>query len=149
MRLYYRTAIATFIQFVSLSLLGIANGLDSIVTTCSARGSDCVSNVIVSLLFFILTVFWFASIWVLGYSAQERRSRRLAYALIAVEAAVIIVASFNAKHHTNLLSLLTSIVDISLAVWVIVLAFRLSRSRGGRIMARDKAQRRRVRSADK
>ena len=75
----YETAVITLVQFIVLSLLGIANGLNSIVTTCHQNDGDCVSNTIVSLIFFLLTAGWFAFIWVLGYTAQDRRSRRLAW----------------------------------------------------------------------
>lgn len=135
MLLHHRTAVATFIQFISLSLLGIVNAVDSIITTCHVHGNDCVSNSIVSIIFFIMTALWFAAVWTLGYNAQERRNQRLAYLLIAIELLVVIIAAFNAKHHTNTINLLTSLVDITLAVWVMLLAFRLSRAKGGRIMA--------------
>jgi uncharacterized membrane protein len=142
-RLRYETAIATFIQFVFLSLLGIANALNSTVTTCHADGRDCISNLIVSIIFFILTAVWFACVWILGYAAQEKRSKRLAQLLIAIEAFIALIALFNARHHTDFLSLFTSLVDIGLAAWVIVLAFRLMRSSGGRIVAKQRPRRRR------
>jgi uncharacterized membrane protein len=142
-RLRYETAIATFIQFVTLSLLGIANAVNSTVTTCHADSHDCISNLIVSIIFFILTALWFACVWVLGFAAQERRSKRLAQLLIAVEAFIALIALFNARHHTDFLSLFTSILDLSLAVWIIVLAWRLMRSSGGRIVARQRPRRRR------
>ncbi len=142
MFLHYRTAVATFVQFVSMSLLGIANAADSSISTCASRGSDCVSNLMVSIIFYILTALWFGFIWSLGYAAQDRRSARLAYLLIGIELMVIMVASFNAKHHTNLINLFTSVVDIGLALWVILLAWRLSRAKGGRIVASERARRR-------
>ena len=139
----YQTGIITFIQFVLLSLLGIANGLNSIVTTCHNTGNDCISNLIVSLIFFILTTAWFAFIWILGYTAQDRRSRRLAQVLIAAEAMIALIAFFNARHHTDVLSLVTSLIDLVLAVWVIILAFRIIRAKGGRVVAPHAARRRR------
>lgn len=142
MRLIYRTGKATFIQFVSLSLLGIVNTLDSIVTTCSSQSHNCVSNMVSSTLLFLLTVGFFAFVWALGFNAQERRSWRLALLLIAVESGVILIASFDAVHHTSLLSLLTDIIDDGLAVWVIVLAWRLSRAKGGRIVASERSRER-------
>jgi hypothetical protein len=138
----YQTAVATLIQFITLSLLGIANALNSIIATCRHQGSECVSNLVPSILFFILTAAWFGIIWVLGYSAQERRSKRLALALIGAEFLVALVAYFNAKHHTDLLSLGTSLVDLLMAFWVIALAFRLVRSGGGRITTRQRPRQR-------
>lgn len=143
MKLTYQTAVATLIQFILLSFLGIANGLNSVVTTCRHDGGDCVSNLLVSLIFFILTALWFAAVWVLGYTAQERRSRRLAQLLIIAELLIAMVAFFNAKHHTDILSLVTSLIDLCLAIWVISLAFRLMRSKGKRIPSTSQRSRKR------
>ena len=142
MKLTYQTAVATLIQFILLSFLGIANGLNSVVTTCRHDGTDCVSNLIVSLIFFILTAGWFGAVWVLGYTAQERRSRRLAQLLIMAEALIALIAFFNAKHHTDILSLATSLIDLALAIWIITLAFRLMRVGGGRVVAKQRGRRR-------
>ncbi|MEK7594174.1 MAG: hypothetical protein AAB436_00865 [Patescibacteria group bacterium] len=143
MKLTHQTAVATLIQFIALSLFGIANGLNSIVTTCHNNGTDCISNLIVSLIFFMLTVGWFACVWILGYTAQERRSKLLAKVLIAVECMILIVAVFNARHHTDTLSLVTSLTDMALALWVISLAFRLMRSKGKRVVTRQRTRKRR------
>ncbi len=133
MKVRYGTGFATLVQFILLSLLGIANGLNSIVTTCHNTGRDCISNLIVSLIFFIITAAWFAFIWILGYTAQERRSKRLAQLLVAAELLIAMVAYFNARHHTDALSLVTSLIDLALAFWIIILAILLIRSigRGG------------------
>jgi hypothetical protein len=136
MRYKYETAVITLVQFIVLSLLGIANGLNSIVSTCRTDHGDCISNTIVSLIFFLLTAAWFGFIWVLGYSAQERRSKRLAQALICAEGLIAMIALFNARHHTDFLGLTTSVIDLVLAVWIITLAWRLMRSGGGRIVAK-------------
>ncbi len=142
MKLTYETAIATFIQFIILSFLGIANGLNSVVTTCRHSSSDCVSNLIVSLIFFILTAVWFGAIWLLGFIAQDRRSKRLAQLLICAECLIALVALFNAKHHTDILSLFTSVIDLVLAIWVIILAYRLMRAGGGRVVSHQRPRRR-------
>lgn len=134
MKLTYETGIATLIQFITLSLLNIATGTNSVVTTCRHSGGDCVSNLIVSMIFFILVAGWFAAVWLLGYMAQERRSRRLAQLLIAAEAFIALIALFNAKHRTDALSLVTSLIDLILAIWIITLAFRLMRAGGGRVV---------------
>jgi uncharacterized membrane protein HdeD (DUF308 family) len=142
MRLTYETAIATLIQFVILSFLGIANGINSVVSTCRNDSSDCMSNLIVSLIFFILTAAWFAAVCFIGFLAQDRRSKRLAQLLIAAEALIALVALFNAKHHTDFLSLFTSLIDLLLAIWIISLAFRLMRAGGKRVVTRQRRQRR-------
>lgn len=136
MRFKYETAVATLIQFITLSLLGIANGLNSVVTTCHKSGSDCISNLIVSIIFFILTALWFGCVWLLGYTTQHKRSKRLAQLLICAEALIALVAFFNAHHHTDILSLLTSLIDLLLAVWIITLAYRLMRAGGGRVVTK-------------
>lgn len=142
MKLKYETAVATLIQFILLSFLGIANGMNSVISTCRHQSSDCVSNIIVSIIFFILTACWFGLIWVIGYTAQDRRSKRLAQLLICAEAFIALIAFFNAKHHTDALSLLTSVVDLGLAIWIITLAFRLMRARGGRVVTKQRARQR-------
>lgn len=142
MKLKYETGIATLIQFVTLSILNILNGVESIVTTCRQNDGDCVSNTLVSMIFFILVAGFFACIWALGYLAQERRSKRLAQLLIAAEALIAMVAYFNVQHHNNALNLFTSIVDIGLAIWIITLAFRLMRSKGGRVVSKQRTRQR-------
>jgi hypothetical protein len=141
MKLTYETAIATMIQFISLSFLGFLNGAVSVVTTCRDTHGDCISNMIVSIIFFIITAVWFGFVWLVGYTAQERRSRRFAQALIVAEAAIAFVALFNARHHTDILSLLTSLVDLCLSVWIITLALRLMHSGGQRIVKKRAARR--------
>ena len=133
MKLTYQTGIVTMIQFIVLSFLGIANGANSVVTTCRHDGTDCVSNLIVSIIFFLLTAIWFGAIWVLGAMAQESRNKKLALLLIAAEGFIALIASFNAKHHTDALGLGTSLIDLILAAWVIILAWRLMRAEGKRI----------------
>jgi len=142
MKLTYQTGVATLIQFITLSFLGIANGVDSVVTTCRHDGSNCVSNLLVSLVFFILTALWFGLVWLLGYTAQERRSRRLAQLLIVSEAFIALIALFDTKHHTDALGLGTSLLDLALCVWIIVLAFRLMLAGNKRITTKPRARRR-------
>ena len=142
MKLTYETGTATLIQFIALSLLNLANGANSVVTTCTREGSDCVSNLLVSIIFYILAVIWFGFLWVLGFAAQDRRSKRLAQVLIGAELFVVMIAYFNARHHSDFLSLATSVIDLVLASWVIFLAFRLMRAKGGRVVVRPRRQRR-------
>jgi hypothetical protein len=146
MKLTYETAVATMIQFIVLTLLSIPNGLTSIISTCHNSSADCTSNAIVSLIFFLLTAAWFAILWVIGFFAQDRRSRLLAWALIGAESLVMIVTLFNIKHRTDALGLITSILDFGFAIWVIILAFRLSRAKGGRILASNRARNRHIKN---
>jgi len=132
----YQTGIATMVQFVIMALLSLANGINSMITTCRIDSSSCTINIMLSLLVFLLTAGWFGAVWVIGTMAQESRDKRLAILLMFIELFIIGVALLNARHHTDALSLITSIIDICLALWVIVLAFRLSRSGGKRIRSR-------------
>lgn len=137
MRLTYKTGTATLIQFIFLSFLNLGNGANSIIANCRHH-NDCVVNVLTSVVFYILVVIWFGSLWVLGYIAQDRRSKRLAQLLICAEALVALVALFNAKHHTDALGLFTSAVDLVLALWIIILAFRLMRAGNSRVVSRQR-----------
>jgi hypothetical protein len=153
MKLTYQTGVATLIQFIVLGLLNIANGLDSIITTCRHAGGDCVGNVFSSVVFYILAVSWFGIVWIIGYAAQERRSKRLAQLLIAAEGLISLVALFNVKldlkYHNGFLSLFTSLVDLAMAVWIITLAFRLMRAGTGRVVTKQRARTRRRKSTAK
>lgn len=136
----YETATATLIQFIVLSLLNIANGVNSVVTTCRQDGGSCISNLLVSMIFYLLVVLWFGFVWILGYAAQERRSKRLAQVLIAAELAIALVAYFNIRHHNHkdFLGVTTSVIDLVLALWVITLAYRLMKAKGGRVVVRQR-----------
>ena len=138
MKLKYQTAIATLIQFVTLTLLNVATGTVSVISTCHDGNGDCVSNLLVSLIFFLLVALWFGFVWVLGYTAQERRSKRLAQILILAEALIALVALFNVKHHTDPLSLITSVIDLGLSIWVVTLAYRLIKAGGSRIVTKQR-----------
>jgi hypothetical protein len=139
----YKLAVIVLVQFILLSLLGIANGINSVVTECSKHDGDCLSNTIVSLVFFLLTAAWFAFIWVLGYTAEERRSKGLLRLLIAAEGMTALVALFNAQHHENTVGLITSLLDLVLALWVILLAIRLLFAKGGRVVTKQRTRARR------
>jgi hypothetical protein len=99
-----------------------------------------------SILLYILIAIWFGIVWLIGYTAQERRTRGWVALLIAAEFAIAMVALFSIKHHSDWLSAATSTIDLIFAVWVIVLALNLFRSGGGRVVAHGRgAQRRRRR----
>lgn len=139
MKLTYQTGIAALIQFIVLSFLTLASQLDSVITTCHKDGGNCISNLITSTILYFLVVIVFGTIWLIGYGAQSRRSRRLAQLLICIEALIALVALFSIKlslhSHKNILGLLASLGIIGLAVWIIVLAYRLMKAGGGRVVA--------------
>ena len=146
MKLTYETGTATLIQFITLSLLNILTGLDSVATTCRKEDGDCLGDFLISFIFYLLVVFWFGVVCVLGYGAQQRRSKLLARLLIAAEVMIAMVALFNIKLNLagshSLLSLFTSIVDLILAIWIISLAFRLMKAGSGRVVAKQRPRRR-------
>jgi len=142
MKIRYQTGIVTLIQFIVGATLGFANGIVSSVSGCTNHGTDCVSNTLVSLTLIILTAIWFAFVAALGYAAQDRRSRRLARFLLVAEAAITIVALYDAVHYPNFLSLITSLADFCLGLWALLLAYRLNRANGGRITAQPRKRQR-------
>jgi cytochrome c biogenesis factor len=142
MRLKYETGTATLIQFTTLALLGIPDAIVSIISSCSKPHTACVTNSFFSVVFFILVTGWFCTVWILGSITQQRRSRRLAWLLIIVEFMTMLVALFNSRHDSNVLTRGTSVLDVLLAAWVIFLAVRLARAKGGRIVSSARSRRR-------
>ena len=132
MKLTYETGTATLIQFIVLGILNIFTGLDSVVQTCRHDSPNCLENVFTSFVFYVLIITWFGIVCVIGYAAEQKRSRRLAQLLILAELLIAFVAFINIKlnlnAHNGLLSLFTSIADLILAIWIISLAFRLMRA---------------------
>ncbi|HET6924323.1 MAG TPA: hypothetical protein VFH39_00650 [Candidatus Saccharimonadales bacterium] len=124
MKLRYETSVATIVQLIVMLALNFVNQLVAIITSC-VKHDNCVENTVVNLLFVIVLAVWLVSLASLGYAAENRRSKRLATLLILAEALVAIVTLFNIKHFPNILGLVTSIIDFCLAVWVIILAYRL------------------------
>lgn len=137
-KLKYETSIVTFIQFISMSFLYFLINMGSIISSCHGHSYDCLSNSIGSVSLSIVAIFAFGFLWLLGYLVQNRRSRRLAILLIIIELGILIVELLDAHNFPNILSLFTSLLDASLAFWVIVLAVRLYRANGGRIVTRSR-----------
>jgi hypothetical protein len=149
MRIRYETGIVTLVQFIVMSLLSLANSLNSIISTCVSGTGQCIENMIPSIILFILIAVWFAFIWVLGYTVQERRGRKLPAVLICAEGAIALIALFSIMHHVDALSLITSMIDLAFAVVVGLLALRIFiagerrvGSRRSRGQSRDRARRR-------
>jgi hypothetical protein len=143
MQLTYETGTATLIQFIVLGLLNIADALQSIISTCGNSNGDCVGNLLSSVIYYLLIVVWFGVILALGFAAQQGRSKRLARLLICAELAVIVVAAYNVKldklgFHNGILSLLTSLIDIVISIWVVTLAYHLTKASGGRVVRRQR-----------
>lgn len=138
----YQVATIALVQFIAMSLLGIANAINSIVVACKANDGSCGSNTLTSLVYFLLIAGWFGFLWILSFTAQQTRSRKLAFVLMGAEGLVAMIALFNARNHVDLLGLTTSVIDLTLAIWVIILAFRLLRAKGGRLVVKQPRRRR-------
>lgn len=145
-KLTYETGPATFIQFITLGLLNIATGLQSVAQTCQKAGDDCLGNFLISFIFYLVVLAWFGGVAALGFLAQARRSKRLALLLILAELAIAGVAfmniRLNLRYDHGWLTLFTSAVDLILAIWIITLAFRLTRASGGRVVVKQRTRKR-------
>ncbi len=131
-------AIGTLVQFITISILGVPHAFISIISTCQSDHSNCISNMVVSLIFFILTVIWFGFIAIIGFSTQEKRSWKIALFLIGCEFANIGVAlTINLPGETNIFDKFISIVDAILSILVIYLASKVIFAKGGRIVKKN------------
>lgn len=149
MKLTYETGSATLVQFIVLGMMNILTGLDSIAQTCRHDSTNCLENVFTSFVFYVLIITWFGIVCVIGYAAEQKRSRRLAQLLILAEILIAFVAFFNIKlnlkYHNGWLSLMTSVADLILAIWIITLAYRLMKAGSGRVVASTKPRARKRR----
>lgn len=132
----YEVGIIAFVQFIVLSLLSLANALNSIISTCVSSSGQCVENMIPSIILFIITAAWFAFVWVIAYTVQDRRGRKITTALLGAEFAIAMIALFSIKHHTDWLSLTTSAIDLIFALWVMLLAARIWLAGDSRVVNR-------------
>lgn len=135
----YETSVATLIQFIISSFFVLFSQIGSSATSCVKDGNDCVTNIITSIIFFILTAIFFGCVWLIGLAAQERRSKRLAQLLICAEGLICLAALFSLKlnvHSHNIIGVIASFGSLVLSVWVISLAFRLMRAGGSRVVNR-------------
>ena len=135
MHVRYETGVATFVQFVVGVFLSFITGGISIIADCRGTAAgECVSNALVSLILIIIIVAWLGFLLLLGYTAQDRRSSRLAMMLIGAEGLSALIYLFDAKHATDFISRLANVASFLLAGWVIFVAWHLLRARGGRIV---------------
>ena len=135
MHLRYETGIGTLVQFIATTSLSFISTMVSIIGGCTGGfGASCVSNALVSLILLILIILALGFLLVLGYAAQERRSSRLAKLLIGAEILAAVIYLYDTQHALSILERLTNLASCLLAIWVIVLAWRLSQAKGGRIV---------------
>ncbi len=142
MAVKYQTGVSTLTQFIAVTLLNLVGLIASSVDGCIKDTGNCIGDTALNLMYFLVLSAWFAFVWVLGYAAQDRRSKRLAQVLIVAETIIFLAALLDARHHPDALGLLTSLVDATLAAWTILLAWRLWHSGGGRVRATSRPRRR-------
>ena len=133
LKLKYETGVAATIQFIILTLLNFISGISSSVSQC-INGSSCISNMVLNVVYFLVVTAWFGFLWLAGFATQDRRSRRIAQALIMAEGLVFLVGLYDlTKHKQSIIATLISLAEIITAAWVSWLAFRLILARGGRV----------------
>lgn len=131
-----KTGVATLVQFVFGTVLAFIAGVVSIIGGCRNGGVDCATNTFVSLILIIMTIAAYGVLLGIGYVAQDKRSPRLALALIALEFVGAVVFLFDARHATNFFDLATNLTSLLIAAWVIFVAFRQFRAKGARLVRR-------------
>ena len=142
MRIRYETGVATLIQLAITAGLSFISAIASIIAGCRGGFSaDCVTNAFVSLVLIIMMIVGLGILLALGYAAQARRSVRLAYTLMGAEAFAALVFLFDAKQAPGIVERLTNFVSFLVAAWVIFIAWRLSRAKGGRMVTRQSRRR--------
>ena len=142
MAVKYQTGVSTLAQFITITFLNFITQMVNSVQSCSKEdGLACVGDLTINLLFLMGLAGWFAFLWVLGWATQDRRSKRLAKLLIAAETVVLLAAALDAKHHPDILGLLTSLADLGFAAWTILLAWRIWHANGGRVTTRSRRRR--------
>ncbi len=133
-KLKYETGIATTIQFIALTLLNFISGVSTSAMQCINGSGSCAGDVALAIFYFIVITVLFGILWLAGFAAQDRRSRRIAQVLILAEGFVFLVGLYDfTKHRHSLIGSLVSLVEIITSVWIAWLALRLVLARGGRV----------------
>ena len=140
-KLKYETGIATTVQLIFVTVFNIINGAASSIDQCTNNSGNCLSNIVLSLLYFMVLSVGFVSLWLIGMETQDKRSKRLAQVLILGEFVVAGISLFDLTHQDpSITGRISSFVDGIFSIWVIVLAVRLLRSNGGRIKKRSRSR---------
>ncbi|MGH7234078.1 MAG: hypothetical protein ACREF7_01360 [Candidatus Saccharimonadales bacterium] len=137
LKLKYETGIAATIQFIALTLLNFFSGVSTSVRQCINGSGSCAGDIALAIVYFMIITIWFGFLWLAGFAAQDRRSRRIAQALILAEGLVFLVGLYDfSKHKQSIIDMLISLVEIVSAAWIAWLAFRLIHAKGGRVRGR-------------
>jgi hypothetical protein len=135
-KLRYETGIAATIQFIVITALNFLNGASDTVRQCTTPNSttSCFGNILTNSIFFMMITVAFGVLWLIGFAAQDRRSKRIAKLLIAGELLLCLVGLFDLKYNKGaVIGEIVSVVEIISSLWVAWLAFRLMLAKGGRV----------------
>jgi hypothetical protein len=134
MKLRYETGTATMIQFAVITLVALLTQTRGVIEACLKSGSDCVSDSVISLMYVIILGLWLGFVSVIGYAAEDRRSKRLAQLLLVLQVMILGPIMMNIRGSHNIFDRFGSLIDLAVCVWVMLLAWRLMRANGGRIV---------------
>lgn len=132
MTLRYQTATATFIQLAVMTLLVVIGGIKDVASNCE-NSNECVTNSFLWIIIVFMLAGWYATLFAIGYFAQEKRNHKLARLLIAAELFTAFIALMLIKNPSSFYSGAAAIIALLLAAWTIILAWRLNKARGSRI----------------
>lgn len=122
---------ATFIQAVVVIVLTAVNGVYSGLTSClGADKADCTTNSVLAVILVILAIIWFGFLSAMSYAAWVRRTTALIVLFAALEAITGGVSAFDLIHFDNAIGLITSLIDLLLALWVLYMTYHLFQLRG-------------------
>jgi hypothetical protein len=133
MTIRYETAITTFAQLAVATLFVMLGGVFDTVKHCT-EASDCVANSFLWLIIVFMVAIWFIMLCSLGYLAQEKRSYKLARLLIAGELFTAFITFMLFSHPSSPISAIGALTVFGLSVWTIILAWRIYKARGSRIV---------------
>lgn len=128
----YHTSLATFIQLAVMTLMVIVGGIIDVAKNCE-NSNECVTNSFLWIIIAFMLALWYFGLFGLGYLAQEKRSRRLTKLLIAAESFTAFVALMFLKNPSSVYSGIGAAVALFFALWIIFLAYRIHKAKGGRI----------------
>ena len=137
LKLKYETGVAVTIQFVAVTILNFVGGSITTIKDCTGNSTNCISNLVISVLYFGFLTLCFGFLWIVGFIAQDRRSIRLSKILIFIEGFVFLFGLYEFSHYSSSITkTIIGLVEIITAIWVSWLALRILRAKGGRVRVR-------------
>ena len=136
LKLKYETGVAATIQFIIISVLNVIDHISSSINQCLHGRGGCALDIVGNIVLFMIITVWFGALWLAGFAAQDRRSRRIAQFLILAEGLVFLYGLYETTRHTSILGTVIGLADLITSAYVAWLAFRLMRAKGGRVRTR-------------